>query len=180
MQLWIEWFRGVVELRKACSRKRTFVWMCLVLVGFSIRTELLGVSSFVRSCFLKPQSYRRLLHLFHSPALKLQKLTDLWIRLVPSACVDGDILGFRPVAVAVEPGPPDRLSYLEVVGVVLARLGRRPPSVNLVVASSRQEEAPLECRSPACVGLIVDLERLARVLREDSHPSGIVSETPRS
>ena len=42
MQLWIEWFRGVVQLREACSRNRTFVWMCLALVGFSIRTELLG------------------------------------------------------------------------------------------------------------------------------------------
>src|SRR2546422_6754103 len=65
MLLWTEWFRCVLELRKACSRNRTFLWMCLVLVGFSIRTELLGVSSFVRSCFLRPEKYRRLLHLFH-------------------------------------------------------------------------------------------------------------------
>ncbi len=28
MNLWIEWFRCVRELRTACSRKRTFVWMC--------------------------------------------------------------------------------------------------------------------------------------------------------
>jgi hypothetical protein len=82
MLLWTEWFRCVLELRKACSRNRTFLWMCLVLVGFSIRTELLGVSSFVRSCFLRAEKYRRLLHLFHTPSLKLDKLTKLWSLLV--------------------------------------------------------------------------------------------------
>lgn len=93
MALWINWFRCVLELRKACSRRRTFVWMCLVLVGFSIRTELLGVTSFVRSCCLRPEKYRRLLHLFHSPALKLEKLTALWTGLAlklfcPVTCHD--------------------------------------------------------------------------------------------
>ena len=81
MTLWLEWFRCVLALRTACSRKSTFLWMCIALVGFSIRTDLLGVTSFVRSCFLKPEKYRRLLHVFHSPGLNLQKLTDLWIKL---------------------------------------------------------------------------------------------------
>jgi len=81
MQLWFEWYRCVRELRGACSRNRTFLWMCLVLVGFSIRTELFGVTSFVRSCFLRPEKYRRLLHLFHTTSLKLDKLSDLWCRL---------------------------------------------------------------------------------------------------
>ena len=81
MLLWLEWYRCVRELRPACSRNRTFLWMCLVLVGFSIRTELFGVTSFVRSCFLRPEKYRRLLHLFHTTSLKLEKLSDLWCRL---------------------------------------------------------------------------------------------------
>ena len=66
MALWLEWFRCVRELRSACTRKRTFLWMVLVLVGFSIRNDLLGVTSFVRSCVLNPEKYRCLLHLFHS------------------------------------------------------------------------------------------------------------------
>lgn len=97
MALWIEWFRCVRELRHACSRRRTFLWMSLVLVGFSIRTELLGVTSFVRSCFLQPKKYCRLLHLFHSPALKLEKLTALWTTLAlklfsPVTCQDHLVL----------------------------------------------------------------------------------------
>jgi hypothetical protein len=81
MELWISWFNAVLALRDACARKRTFLWMALALVGFSIRDDLFGVSSFVRACFLKGTKYRRLLHLFHSPALHLQKLTALWVRL---------------------------------------------------------------------------------------------------
>ena len=97
MALWLQWFRCVLELRNACSRRRTFVWMCLALAGFSIRTELLGVTSFVRSCFLQPKKYRRLLHLFHSPALKLEKLTSLWTRcalklFAPVTCQDHLVL----------------------------------------------------------------------------------------
>ena len=80
MELWISWFEGVLALRQACGRKRTFVWMTLALVGFSIRGDLLGVTSFVRACFLEDAKYRRLLHFFHSPALHLEKLTALWVQ----------------------------------------------------------------------------------------------------
>lgn len=81
MELWISWFEGVLALRQACARKRTFLWMTLALVGFSIRGDLLGVTSFIRACFLEDTKYRRLLHFFHSPALRLQKLTTLWVKL---------------------------------------------------------------------------------------------------
>jgi len=81
MELWISWFDAVLALRDACARKRTFLWMTLALVGFSIRDDLFGVTSFVRACFIKGTKYRRLLYFFHSPALHLQKLTALWVRL---------------------------------------------------------------------------------------------------
>ena len=89
MALWIEWFRCVALLRPACSRRATFRWMCVALAGLSIRSELAGVTSFVRALWLKPASYRRLLHLFHTPGLDLDKLTQLWIRLA--------LKRFRPV-----------------------------------------------------------------------------------
>lgn len=82
MELWIHWLRCAVQLRAACSRTRTFLWMVVVLVGFSIRSELLGVTSFVRASFLNPEYYHSLLRLFHSTGLDLGVLTSLWIRLV--------------------------------------------------------------------------------------------------
>ncbi len=127
MVLWIEWFRCVLALRNACSRKRTFVWMCLVLVGFSIRTELLGVSSFVRSCFLIPEKYRRLLHFFHSPALKIERLTELWTRL---AC-----RLFRPVTYHDRP-------VLVADGLKVPKEGKKMPAVKALHQESQDNSKP--------------------------------------
>ena len=80
MRLWRAWFQAVAHLRPACARGRTYAWMVLVLLGLSIRGDLAGVTSFVRVLGLAPAAYRRLLHLVHSPALKLDRLTALWTR----------------------------------------------------------------------------------------------------
>jgi len=81
MRLWIEWYQCVRRLRPACSRSRTFLWMTLVLAGISTRVDRAGVTSFIRTLGLRPQAYRRLLHLFHSSALSLDKLSALWCRI---------------------------------------------------------------------------------------------------
>ena len=80
MRLWIVWMKAVAHLRPACARQRTYLWMVLVLMGLSIRLDLAGVTSFVRALGLAPSAYRRLLYLVHSPALRLDRLTDLWTR----------------------------------------------------------------------------------------------------
>jgi len=54
--------------------------MVVVLMGFSIRPELAGVTSFVRVLNLFPGFYENLLHLFHSTALNLDVLTVMWVR----------------------------------------------------------------------------------------------------
>jgi hypothetical protein len=82
MRLWIEWFRCVRQLRLSCSRARTFAWLILVLAALSTRLDLAGVTSFVRVLRFSPSAYRRLLHLFHSSALSLERLTALWVQLV--------------------------------------------------------------------------------------------------
>ncbi len=46
MDLWISWWNIVCLLRPAFSRARTFLWFLLVLAAFSVRNDLLGVSSF--------------------------------------------------------------------------------------------------------------------------------------
>ena len=81
MSLWTAWFRCVLQLRGACSRSRTFSWMVVALIGFSVREDLLGVSSWVRSLRLRGDVYRRLLHTFHNSGISIDKLTTLWIRL---------------------------------------------------------------------------------------------------
>ena len=56
MRLWMDWYLAVSALRPACARTRTFFWLVLVLAAFSIRTDLAGVTSLVRSHWLKPNA----------------------------------------------------------------------------------------------------------------------------
>ena len=76
--LWLAWLRALLPLRPACSRTSTFLWLVLVLAGLCLRPDLAGVTSLVRSLGLSDASYYCLLHFFHSPALDLDRLTQLW------------------------------------------------------------------------------------------------------
>jgi hypothetical protein len=95
MSLWLAWFGGVRELRAACSRASTFGWMCLALAGFCLRIDRAGVSSWVRALSLHGAAYPRLLHLCHSPALDLERLTTCWVALVLKLFTPVSVAGMR-------------------------------------------------------------------------------------
>ena len=76
--LWRAWLRALQPLRPACSRTSTFLWLVLVLAALCLRPDLAGVTSLVRALGLSDLSYYCLLHFFHSPALHLDRLTQLW------------------------------------------------------------------------------------------------------
>lgn len=82
MKLWGRWFQCVLQLRGACSRTRTFHWMVIALAGFCVREDLLGVTSWVRTLRLRGDVYSRLLHVFHNTGISVDKLTELWVRLI--------------------------------------------------------------------------------------------------
>lgn len=83
MNLWTTWFDCVNQLRSACSRQKTFLWMIIVLIGISTRCgDIAGVTSIIRALGLEPYYYNRLLDFFHSPALNLKLLVSLWAQLV--------------------------------------------------------------------------------------------------
>lgn len=82
MKLWMLWWNLIVQLRPACTRERTFLWMGAVLIGFVIRPDLLGVTSIIRAIGLVDICYDRLLDFFHSPALVLDRLTATWTAVV--------------------------------------------------------------------------------------------------
>ena len=127
MVLWTAWFKAVAGLRPACARWRTFAWMVVVLIGFSIRPELAGVTSIVRVLELVPTLYLRLLDLFHSRGLKLPRLIELWVRWCRHA--------FTPIQV----GP-----YLLCLadGLKVAKEGRKMPAVKKLHQSSDNNSKP--------------------------------------
>ena len=114
MKLWIEWFRCIHLLRNSCSRYITFCWMALVISALAIRPDGLGVTSFVRAAFLDPVCYYSLLHFFHSKALPLQKLLNVWVKLALKL--------FSPVTV-------DGYVVFAADGLKVPREGKKMPAV---------------------------------------------------
>lgn len=82
MELWSFWWSVMMLLRPAFPRQRTFLWFVSAVCGFCIRTDLLGVTSFVRCLGLKPELYDRLLDMFHCKGLDFKKLRRLWVKAV--------------------------------------------------------------------------------------------------
>lgn len=79
MFLWSKWYQCVQVFQAACSRRRTFLMLVLVLAAFCIRPDCAGVTSFVRALFLDAGFYSKFLHFFnYSTALDLNALTQIW------------------------------------------------------------------------------------------------------
>ena len=77
MPLWMRWWNVIWLLRPAFSRVRTFLWFATAVAGFTVRTELLGVTSIVRALKLDARFYNALVDHFHSFAVKLDQLAVL-------------------------------------------------------------------------------------------------------
>lgn len=88
MFLWLEWWSQIKFLRSAFSRKRTFLWFTLCIAGITVRKDLAGVTSIVRSLGLREKFYDRLLDCFHSSAVNLNLLTVLWTKLISRCCAN--------------------------------------------------------------------------------------------
>ncbi len=82
MTLWLHWYHAISLLRPAFSHQRTFLWFALTVMGFTVRTDHLGVTSIVRALALQPRCYQSLLDHFQSPSIKLDRLSVLWARCV--------------------------------------------------------------------------------------------------
>jgi len=147
--LWNQWWNLVCELRSACARSRTFLWMSLCLAGFSTRKDLQGVTSIVRSLGLEPACYDRLLDFFHSPALDLDKLTGAWCALVFR--LDPGILRVngRPVLVGD--------------GIKVAKAGRKMPAVKKLHQQSESNNKAEYIFGHSCQAVAVLTQALSSV-----------------
>ena len=122
--LWLAWLRALQPLRPACARTTTFLWLVLVLAALCLRPDLAGVTSLVRSLGLSDASYYCLLHFFHSPALDLDRLTQLWRQSLQHL--------FRRALVRVNGRP-----VVRVDGLKRPKEGRKMPGVKSLHQESR-------------------------------------------
>ncbi len=127
MELWSNWWEVVRTLRPAFSRTKTFLWFVLVLIAFSVRRDPLGVTSLVRALCLDASNYERILHFFHSDAVKADKLSQLWLTAVLKFFPVRRI-GDKPVAI--------------LDGVKNPKEGRKMPSVKHLYQGSGSNAKP--------------------------------------
>ena len=128
MPLWMPWWNAIWLLRPAFSRLRTFLWFATAVAGFTVRTELLGVTSLVRALKLEARFYNKLVDHFHSPAVKLDRLAALWTQVV---------LRLFP--------QPLRINGRCIVvgdGIKIPKRGRKMPAVKLLHQQSESNTKP--------------------------------------
>jgi hypothetical protein len=147
--LWYHWWNLVCELRPACARTRTFLWMSLCLAGFSTRKDLLGVTSIVRALGLEPACYDRLLDFFHSPALDLNKLTRAWCALLFRFNSGILRVNLKPVLVGD--------------GIKVAKAGRKMPGVKKLHQESDSNTKPEYIFGHSCQAVAVLTQALSSV-----------------
>jgi hypothetical protein len=147
--LWNHWWNLVCELRPACARTRTFLWMSLCLAGMTVRKDLLGVTSIVRALGLEPACYDRLLDFFHSPALDLNKLTCAWCALV---------FRFDPLILRVNGRP-----VLVGDGIKVAKAGRKMPGVKKLHQESESNNKAEYIFGHSCQAVAVLTQALSSV-----------------
>lgn len=140
---WPVWWSLVEELRPACSRGRTFLWLTVALVGLCTRGDVAGVTSWVRAAFLSTPGYHSLLHVFRSTGVNLDDLTAAWVRLVQRR--------FRPFEVK---------GRLVVVGdgIKVGKEGRKMPGVKSLHQESANNSKPefIMGHSFQAAGLLVE------------------------
>src|SRR5438309_3194861 len=122
--LWLAWLRALLPLRPACSRTTTFLWLVIVLAALCLRPDLAGVTGLVRILGFSAASYYCLLHFFPSPALNLERLTQLWRQALQHL--------FRRCLVQVNGRP-----VVLVDGLKRPKEGRKMPAVKSLHQESR-------------------------------------------
>ena len=135
MDLWSEWMSLVMQLRPACKRYSTFYWMVICLMAFSVRPDLMGVTSMIRAIGLKGICYERLLGFMHSNALDLDALTKLWCKIVFSAFPIIRING--RIAVLAD-------------GIKIGKEGRKMPAVKSLHQESNNNSKPEYIMGHSC------------------------------
>jgi len=139
MLLWSHWWLIVSQLRPACSRQRTFLWLAVTLAAMAVRRDLGGVTSFVRALGLKSACYGCLLDFFHSPALCVDALARTWGRVV----------------LATHPGVQRVNGRLVLLadGLKKSKAGRKMPAVKSLHQASDSNTKPEYIMGHSCQAL---------------------------
>ena len=71
-----------MSFRNQFSRDAAFRWFCVIVIGFMLRSDHLGITSVIRDLALDGNNYENLRHFFYSTAWRLDKLRHCWYAVV--------------------------------------------------------------------------------------------------
>ena len=126
----------------AFTRSSTFLWFAVALAATCARSDLRGVTSFVRALGLTERCYWRLLDMFYSTAVRRDELPALWSRLVLSLlmrflfCVNNRIV-------------------LLADGIKAPKTGRKMPGVKKLHQESQNNSKPEFIFGHSCQAIAV-------------------------
>ena len=145
MALWFHWYQAISLIRPAFSHQRTFLWFALTVMGLTVRTDHLGVTSIVRALALQPRCYQSLLDHFQSQSIKLNRLSVLWARCV-LRLFDSQVERVNGRLVLVADGKK------------IAKQGRKMPGVKCLHQESENNSKPAWIMGHSCqaVSLLVN------------------------
>jgi len=124
--------------------------MGVVLIGFCVREDLLGVTSIVRALGLQAVCYDRILDFFHSSALNVGMLTRTWAALVVSA--HPGVLRWNGRVVLVGDG------------IKVAKSGKKMPAVKKLHQPSESNSKPPYIMGHSCQAVSVLAQGLQSVV----------------
>ncbi len=144
MVLWLRWFIIIKEFRPVFSRKKTFLWFVVVMIGFSIRRDLMGVTSFIRALGIKQECYDRILGFFNSNAITPDRLAKKWVEIV---------LKFVPGISRVN----GRILFV-ADGIKISKSGSKMPCVKKLHQESDSNTKPEYISGHSCQAVSILLE----------------------
>lgn len=150
MELWRNWWHWSRQLRPACARNRTFLWLLVVLMAFSVRKDLLGVTSFIRCLGLCEFCYDRILDFFHSTGVNLQSLTQIWTALVINS--NRGLLRYNGRLVLVADG------------IKIPKSGKKMPAVKKLHQESESNTKPEYIMGHSCQAISILAQGLKSVV----------------
>ena len=70
------------EFRSCFTRARTYEWFLVIISALLVRSDSLGVTSFIRALSLNHRLYETMLHFFRSAAYKTAELKTCWHKII--------------------------------------------------------------------------------------------------
>jgi len=117
----------LMSFRDCFSRKASFRWFVIIIVGLMVRSYSLGVTSIIRALGISPHSYELLIHFFHAASWSIDGIRRKWIGAVAKSDLAYRVRGC-PVLIAD--------------GVKVSKEARKMPGVKKLAQESENSAKP--------------------------------------